>query len=515
MYRQTTTAMICGLLLVVIAGGCGRRSAPPTPAAQPPPQAAQPRHTTPEPAPEPLDYPTVTAAIPVEETPAAIRSRPPQDARGCAFATDSAGNVQLIDLPHRPRHVGRLHDEDASSAMFLSAAWSLDGSMALLETDSGATARHLRLWDGSSIREPSEWDDAPPHRWPITWIGADTVMLGALGCERWVGRLNDPGIRNGGRSGIVRIAPVETFEATQTIGDAPETAYDAAFLSPDRTVLLFQDKEAFEFRSLESEVLGQFSVDYTGDWPSTRPVRWSEDSASATLQTSPQGYTRFSIRGEKLAEWRFPVGAIGGSGLTPDARRLAWIEDLTLWTTEPEPGRKRPATVEGLSARKYGWSPEELVWVAAGTYGGPARLYIYDPEAHSLTPVDKRYEFAHRTHSPQAKWSPDGGCLAIVCRRDAEPEREDVVVVDAVAGEGRNITMHEPPDADSKTRYPFLRLVGWTDDSRFVVYERVVPSSAAGDEAREWWIAAADGSARHKLIEFDEYGDLVWTPEVE
>ncbi|MDR3684017.1 MAG: S9 family peptidase [Geothrix sp.] len=248
-------------------------------------------------------------------------------------------------------------------------------------------------------------------------------------------------------------------------------------------------------------------------WDGTRRVRltWGPGSAGSP-RWSPDGrYLAFlSARGEgEPGSQVWLLDRLGGEArplthLKGGVSDLAWSPDakrLVLQVADPEPTPK-PKLPPPLVIDRYHFKQD------GEGYLGEKRthLQLLDVASGKAEPLT-----TGRFSEEEPAWSPDGGRIAFVSNRTADPDHNDesaLYVLEAKAGaEPLRLTSHEGPDGGRPSWSPDGKWLAFLrgDETRFTAYNlnRAAVVPAAGGPVRIL-TAALDRSVQ---------GPLVWSPD--
>jgi dipeptidyl aminopeptidase/acylaminoacyl peptidase len=157
---------------------------------------------------------------------------------------------------------------------------------------------------------------------------------------------------------------------------------------------------------------------------------------------------------EKLTD--FP-GGVSEFDWSPDSARLAVIAD----DPERPAGEEKPKKPRPIEINRYYFKEDYHGWVTDRRQ----HLYLFDVAARKATQLTSG---SHDEFMPA--FSPDGGRIAYVTKRGADPDRHlnwDVYVIDARAGaEERRVTTFAGADNDPGLESP----PAWSPDGRRIAY---------------------------------------------
>jgi dipeptidyl aminopeptidase/acylaminoacyl peptidase len=227
-------------------------------------------------------------------------------------------------------------------------------------------------------------------------------------------------------------------------------------------------------------------------------------AVSTTAGGQSLGQEKVATRFDDAVEAMFGVHEFQQAEVSPDGKRIAWVESipgndsspatgLTIYAAElttPE-SPIRITAGDGKSVfedRDVAWSPssDRLVFLSDAGQPGQLQLWIADATSGASRQITHL-----RGHLAQPSWSPDGKTVGLLFTEEsasaaaARPENapevvsegfseQRVALVDPVTGTVRQIS---PADM-------YVYEFDWAPDSR-----RMVVTSVRGSGSNNWWIA--------------------------
>jgi hypothetical protein len=425
------------------------------------------------------------------------------DARGQVAIVTGRGEVFWSRLPDRPRRIGALGGPSWGQAF-----WSSDGHRVLIFVDV-CSSTNWCLWDGRRFTQLRgiERDSATDSQLgrALAWVGPDRILTGVHPHQDALQYL-------GGGCDMVALIGLDPLRRIRTVRPRQDERQGLghAWLSPDLSyfvvVVTSADRLAREPAGSLIEVWGVdgrrrawFRERVPDEVADVHPITWPNDSADEfVVRTGDRAGVRYDRGGQCL-------GPIDHEALKPSwTDGIQHVPDRRLvrdsagrWCLDTA-GRARPIAPKGVTA-----------FLPVCTHNGEfvlywgldrTALYAYRAASHDVLCLPKAASEAP-WRAVRGAWAPDGVRFAVVANRSGVGPC--LLVVKAATGRGINLTtLHRRPPLK-------VRIGGWTADSSALVYEETPGDS----EPREYWAAAADGSARRKLLGTNANAYLSWRPE--
>lgn len=231
----------------------------------------------------------------------------------------------------------------------------------------------------------------------------------------------------------------------------------------------------------------------------------------------------------------FDVRAISEAVISPDGRRVAWVESLTGkngapspnsaiyvadWKSHSTPQRVTAASGKSVTENNVAWLPDSksLAFLSDAAHSGQLQLYVAAPGAPARQLTHVKGDLSN------PMWSPDGKCIAFLFIENApraagplaaEAPDEGVVgaktyeqrlaIVDLASGRVRQIT----PAGMYVYEYD------WSPDSK-----KLVATAAHGNGDDNWYVAqiyifdSASSAAPQSIFKSDmQIGTPKWSPD--
>jgi dipeptidyl aminopeptidase/acylaminoacyl peptidase len=221
---------------------------------------------------------------------------------------------------------------------------------------------------------------------------------------------------------------------------------------------------------------------------------------------------------ERAIRTMFGVHEIEEAAISPDGRRVAWVEALAGKSGAPSPnkaiyvadwnapaGRVQVSAMNGVAASEGGvaWSPDskQIAFLSDAEHAGQQQLYVATPGSPAKAVTHVKGDLA------DPKWSPDGKTIAVLFIENAprasgplaaETRDEGVVgakiyeqrlaLVDAATGQMRQITqadlyVYEYDWAPDGKKIVATAAPGNGDDNWYVAKIHVFETATGGDQA--------------------------------
>ncbi|MBC5823296.1 MAG: S9 family peptidase [Candidatus Eremiobacteraeota bacterium] len=261
---------------------------------------------------------------------------------------------------------------------------------------------------------------------------------------------------------------------------------------------------------------------------------WSAAAALSDASSAKAGLQNPSI--VKVLEQQAAVHTYPGVAISPDGRRVAWVESIPFGNAGASrmglfvaQVRSAGASVRRIRAAQDGkehgeqgvsWSPDSkhIAFVATPGSSVQAQIYVADSRSGAA-----RRLTAIKGDVSDARWSPDGKSIAFLFIEDAPktpgplaPTARDAGVVESKVYEQR-IAVIDVATAQLRRVSPaglYVYEYDWSPDGR-----NFAASAAAGSGDNNWWIASlysfsvSSGQARTILKPPLQIADPRWSPD--